>query len=922
MNNNNLNNLVSEIRLFCENNMLNIDGMMAEEVKTNEVINMLMYISGEMESRIYEEHQKKYVTDSVEIEYIRFVYRCTEYIMNECDRDDGFEECFGKLFKYRHYGYAFFCLMDKKDVANERREIYSVRVQEKNEVVKKYKKIYKTAYLSLAEFYIHFFGKFSDNESAIKLLCKYFTEDILFDEEEQKKIIDGLSNHVKNAGDSGDLGYAFNGLEMIKSYISNLPDYMIDRLLSRYSCNEVVGRGISRKQIYTIISNTFLANKLYQYKFLYLDSILIVDMLRDICNEERKELEQFVIKFNLEKIPINLRYFKLEDNDGNRYESIIDSENTSRIIRQSNEETLFEVLFEEAEKEKKMVVVYRGTRYILENKLELDPTLSVYNRKFYLDLKKKLTNNRVNNYISYKLVYLNNYHGMKQQQFCFDKRFGYSQGIISFDDVEKERLPLNYSSNIMSIHAIVGKNGTGKTSLVNFLGDDFVNIMFKLEEDGVAIPHIVESINMQDVEFVVVFEMDEQFYYVSNTRIVQTPEKVSRYEPNMAGSIKRALSKVFYFSNKLDINETCESRRMEMCEEEKRLDVWGTKNYSEQRTLSQRIKWQLDTANTYDLQEEKKESKFFNRDLFYQLIFLRDNFDDGGKKLASMLWDDFDIDKLTLGDTENDKIIQTFIREKEIKVQELQNVFSVERTLQYFSSGQYAKFNFFAKLYWIVRGYSCNAEIIKGLEEQNKFYGDEVIEKEDSAIIFIDEGDLYYHPEWQRQYISDLCKIIKKSESCKIQIIIATNSPFILSDIFEDNLIFLSEKNNFIKAYGNTFGQNIHILLKRDFFMDYTIGEFAREKIVQVIGILETQHSISKEEMAYKVAEILGITVLPEQVYEQLYHFANSIGEDMYRRYILELIEKHMKNNMNVRINYLKMRQKEIEDELQKLERE
>lgn len=104
--------------------------------------------------------------------------------------------------------------------------------------------------------------------------------------------------------------------------------------------------------------------------------------------------------------------------------------------------------------------------------------------------------------------------------------------------------------------------------------------------------------------------------------------------------------------------------------------------------------------------------------------------------------------------------------------------------------------------------------------------------------------------------------------------------------------------------------------------MEYTIGEFAREKIVQIFGVLEEQQYVNKEELAVKVAEILKIAVLPEQVYEQLYHFADSIGEDVYRKHILDLIEKHMKNNLDVRINYLKMRQKEIEEELQSLERE
>lgn len=925
MQNENIENLVREINTFCAKNASNI-ARVEKEISSYKVIEMLEKIAVEMEQQIQKEHKRTFVTDDVEREFMQFACNCMEYILNEREKDKRFRALSGKLFSHRHFGYAFFVVKDKEYAANVQREDYKLQYQEKTELLEKYKNIYKTAYMSLAEFYNKFFGRFNDNECAIKLLCKYFISDILFDEEEQKKIIDGLIDHVKNAGDSSDFGYAFNGLEMINRYIGNLPIYIIDKLLNQYTCNEVEGRILSRKQIFAIISNSFPPDELQQYKFLYLDSIFIVEMLRDICNEERKGWGEAVINFYVEReMPINQKSITVEDDSGNKYELFIDSENAKRVLKKINGEVLFEVCIDKSSTEKKMIIVYRGRRHILENELELDSTLSAYNRQFFLNLKTELINSRENNYISYKLVYLNNYHGMKQQKFCFDKRFSYEEGTITYDDVDKTNLPLEYSSKIMSIHAIVGRNGTGKTSLVNFLGNDFVNIMFELEEQGATISSIInKNEKMQGTEFLVVFEMDEQLYYISSINIVQKPEKVKLYEPRKEGSIKRALSKVFYFSNKVDINEVFEPRIMKKGEAGKKLEVWGTKNYSEQRTLSQQINWQMDEiASRYETQDwEEKGGGFFNRDLFFQLLFLRDYFDDEGKILEAMLWDKFSVENLTLGDSEIDEIIQEFIKGQEKEIYGWQTIFNARRTLQHFSSGQYARFNFFAKLYWIVKGYSCNTEIINELGSQTKFYSDDVIGEEDSAILFIDEGDLYYHPEWQRQYIADLCKIIEESLPCKLQIIIATNSPFILSDIFEDNIIFLTEKENSISTYDKTFGQNIHTLLKKDFFMEYTIGEFAREKIVQIFGVLEEQQYVNKEELAVKVAEILKITVLPEQVYEQLYHFADSIGEDVYRKHILDLIEKHMKNNLDVRINYLKMRQKEIEEELQSLERE
>ena len=123
-----------------------------------------------------------------------------------------------------------------------------------------------------------------------------------------------------------------------------------------------------------------------------------------------------------------------------------------------------------------------------------------------------------------------------------------------------------------------------------------------------------------------------------------------------------------------------------------------------------------------------------------------------------------------------------------------------------------------------MKGYANNKELIKSLGDSGRAYENETIVENDSAILFIDEGDLYYHPEWQRLYISDLCKIIEEAVPCNLQIIIATNSPFILSDIFEDNIIFLSEEGESEESHEQTFGQNIHTLLKEGLFSEIYHG--------------------------------------------------------------------------------------------------
>jgi predicted ATPase len=122
----------------------------------------------------------------------------------------------------------------------------------------------------------------------------------------------------------------------------------------------------------------------------------------------------------------------------------------------------------------------------------------------------------------------------------------------------------------------------------------------------------------------------------------------------------------------------------------------------------------------------------------------------------------------------------------------------------------------------------------------------------DSIFILLDEIESYLHPNWQKnliQYIYNFVKIY----SIDIHIILTSHSPFILSDIPKQNVIFLEkydENDDEVKKgnqkIGNcknvtkdidmkTFGANIHTLLSNGFFMsDGLMGEFAKSKIEEI----------------------------------------------------------------------------------------
>ena len=109
--------------------------------------------------------------------------------------------------------------------------------------------------------------------------------------------------------------------------------------------------------------------------------------------------------------------------------------------------------------------------------------------------------------------------------------------------------------------------------------------------------------------------------------------------------------------------------------------------------------------------------------------------------------------------------------------------------------------------------------------------------------IILEEVELYFHPEYQRQFISRLIKYLEASNFKNLayfNIIIATHSPFILSDIPQDNIMFLDNGNQVNDSVCMaTFGANIYEMLKHSFFLkDGSMGAFAVDKINDTINYL------------------------------------------------------------------------------------
>lgn len=112
-----------------------------------------------------------------------------------------------------------------------------------------------------------------------------------------------------------------------------------------------------------------------------------------------------------------------------------------------------------------------------------------------------------------------------------------------------------------------------------------------------------------------------------------------------------------------------------------------------------------------------------------------------------------------------------------------------------------------------------------------------------NAVIMLDEAEVSFHPEWQRIYFNAILEFIKAnicSQETHVQIIIATHSPIILSDIPKQNTVFLKRADNgsTICVEGEeTFAANIFSLYRNAFFLSESeIGAFAESKLCQLVA--------------------------------------------------------------------------------------
>lgn len=213
----------------------------------------------------------------------------------------------------------------------------------------------------------------------------------------------------------------------------------------------------------------------------------------------------------------------------------------------------------------------------------------------------------------------------------------------------------------------------------------------------------------------------------------------------------------------------------------------------------------------------------------------------------------------------------------------------------------------------------------------NLDYAKKILQKNENArvdnnnfLLLLDEVDLGLHPEWQRKWVHSALPIIEKIfENQHLQLIITSHSPILLSDIYKENVIFLTKDNDVSidREFKKTFGQNIYTLYKSSFFLNKLMGEYAYKTIEDTVQYLNAEISekkLDKDNLYYELdGDKRNLTAKK---------IIDSIGDIIIANQLKELFERAFpkldEESDLTKIDQLKNQINKLQQELEELERD
>ncbi len=212
------------------------------------------------------------------------------------------------------------------------------------------------------------------------------------------------------------------------------------------------------------------------------------------------------------------------------------------------------------------------------------------------------------------------------------------------------------------------------------------------------------------------------------------------------------------------------------------------------------------------------------------------------------------------------------------------------------SSGEKALLSFYSSLHDYIK---------KVRNNKNAHY--------ENYLLLLDEPELGYHPLWKKKFVQAIVKTLpvlfsqlplkdNLDKSPNVQVLFSTHDPLTLSDLPNQNIIYLYNAGGMSTAIESnenkkSFGANVSDLLADSFFIkNGLMGDFSKEKIDKTISWLKSEIKIDKE-----------------------YHFGiiSLIDEPLIKKKLLEMYDRKMETDYHrkFRQNELKSLIKRYQDE-------
>ncbi|MDT0124900.1 hypothetical protein Q9R46_19705 [Paenibacillus sp. RRE4] len=794
----------------------------------------------------------------------------------------------------------------------------------------------KRLYLMFQQYYEnHEFKNFSDYSDCIKdtLIIGYLC-DINFTEAR----IENLVMSIGYAGTYGNIGYDYMGIRTIKNVFGLVQNVeFIEEILTRIASKLTYRREITVEQINAIISTANIDKGLKKkYEFIYITAQII---------------DGFFKRAVYKLLPKN---FEIDNDDDIEFMSIV---NLPKLLSLNNDEYSFEVSgYEEGLDEKDVNFIQKNKP---DHKKKLFSIREINERQFQIRWEhdvKTFSYNNLNNLgeffqenlkREFEDLWIGGESGLKLIYFWFGKHKMLENMALRFSDkyhvvyqnkqwrIEQNPneldsvLYVEKQDKVKMINAIVGKNGAGKTTLLDSLKYYFNNQsdenifgeFFILYEDGDHLT-LTHNFDPNEVSFIrangeplrIMPLSEKNAGILSNTRILSYTSflELSSFVGNEHDREVQGNHEDLSTHNDFRILE----RIKDVLEREGvKRQLVAEDNYKKLTFLSEgevlntiitgeiplphEVLLHIEFYNVEDSGEmhhvaeiqERIRSKFNGR-YFEQMV------KKGNEETRCDL-----IYKITIKETEDFSFLYDFVK---IESDSYKMICMLD--FLGLSSGQSAKLTLFSRLFFEsdhkkvrdIRAVVARARsYVKNYKHQeiSSLYVNP--NQNENLMILLDEGDMYFHPEWQKSFISNVKSLMNYAfaghEIVKtIQLLITSNSPFIMSDIPIEHTIVLGNEYRIEQTYA----QNIHDILKSSFFMhNGTLGEIAQNHIKELIVRLQKEDA-SEEERHYIRKSI------------------NMIGEPMIRFKLESMYKKKFSNLIQT-----EERIKQLEEELERLKK-